>query len=111
MKGRTIVLDHLGDRESAALMVDGKLQDLLIDNDSAPRPGAIFRAVCDRPIKGQGGMMLRLPDGETAFLRQGKGLKPGQSMLVQVTGYADEGKAVPVSPRKNNPGTGRRPSR
>jgi len=99
MKGRMIVLDHLGDREAAALMVDGKLTDLLVDDDSAPRPGAIFRAVCDRPIKGMGGMMLRLPDGETAFLRQAKGLSPGQTLLVQVTGYADDGKAIPVTDR------------
>lgn len=99
MKGRMIVLDHLGDREAAALLVDGKLTDLLVDDDGAPRPGAIYRAVCDRPIKGMGGMMLRLPDGETAFLRQAKGLAPGQPLLVQVTGYADDGKAVPVTDR------------
>ena len=43
--------------------------------------------------------MLRLPDGETAFLRQGKGLSPGQAMLVQVTGYSEDGKAVPVTDR------------
>lgn len=99
MKGRMIVLDDVAGREAAALIVDGKLQDLLVDDDSAPRPGAIFRAVCDRPLKGQGGMILRLPDGDTAFLRQGKGLAPGQPILVQVTGYADDGKAVPVTDR------------
>ena len=99
MKGRTIVLDHLNGLEAAAYLVDGKLDDLLIDDPDAPRPGAIFRAICDRPLKGQGGMMLRLPDGGRAFLRQGKGLRPGQRMLVQVTGYADDGKAVPVTDR------------
>ena len=99
MKGRTIILDHLGELEAAALLVDGRLDDLLIDHADAPRPGAIYRAICDRPIKGQGGMMLRLPDGETAFLRQGKGLRPGQPLLVQVTGYAEDGKAVPVTDR------------
>jgi len=99
MKGRMIVLDHLGGREAAALMVDGRLVDVLVDDDSAPRPGAIYRAICDRPLKGQGGMMVRLTDGETGFLRHGKGLAPGQSLLVQVTGYADDGKAVPVTDR------------
>lgn len=99
MKGRMIVLDHVAGREAAALLVDGKLQDLMIDDDEAPRPGAIFRAICDRPLKGQGGMMLKLPEGETAFLRQGKGLAPGQAILVQVTGYADGGKAIPVTDR------------
>ncbi len=99
MKGRMIILDHIGDLEAAALMVDGKLDDLLLDVDDAPRPGAIYRGICDRPIKGQGGMMLRLPEGETAFLRQGKGLRPGQPLLVQVTGYAEDGKAIPVTDR------------
>lgn len=100
MKGRTIILDRIAGHEAAALMVDGKLDDLLIeDNGDAPRPGAIFRAICDRPLKGQGGMMLRLPDGASGFLRQGKGLKPGMAMLVQVTGYAEAGKAVPVTDR------------
>ena len=99
MKGRMIVLDHVAGREAAALLIDGKVQDLLVDDDSAPRPGAIYRAICDRPLKGQGGMILRLPDGDTAFLRQGKGLAPGQAILVQVTGYADDGKAVPVTDR------------
>ena len=95
MKGRTIILDHLGETEAAALMVDGKLDDLLIDSD-APRPGTIYRAIADRPVKGQGGMFLKTPDG-SAFLRQIKGLAPGQPILVQVTGYAEPGKAIPVT--------------
>jgi len=97
MKGRRIVLDTLNGCEAAALMVDGKLDDLLIDDPDQIRPGAIFRAICDRPLKGQGGMILRLPDGDRAFLRHAKGLAPGQPLLVQVTGHADEGKAVPVT--------------
>ncbi len=99
MKGRLILLDHIGTVEAACILVDGKLDDLLIDTSDVPRPGAIFRGICDRPIKGQGGMMLRLPGGETGFLRHGKGLRPGQPLLVQVTGYAEGGKAVPVTDR------------
>lgn len=99
MKGRTIVLDHIEGMEVAALLVDGRLDDLVVDQSDAPRPGSIFRAICDRPLKGQGGMMLRLPDGETAFLRAGKGLRPGQALLVQVTGYGQAGKAIPVTDR------------
>ncbi|MDF3415784.1 ribonuclease G [Sulfitobacter sp. M57] len=95
MKGRTIILDHLGEVEAAALMVDGKLDDLLIDSD-APRPGTVYRAIADRPVKGQGGMFLKTPDG-SAFLRQIKGLAPGQPILVQVTGFAEPGKAIPVT--------------
>ncbi len=76
-------------------MVDGQLDDLLIDAD-APRPGTVYRAIADRPVKGQGGMFLKTPDGP-AFLRQVKGLSPGQPLLVQVTGYAEPGKALPVT--------------
>ncbi|VAV88643.1 Ribonuclease, Rne/Rng family, partial [hydrothermal vent metagenome] len=85
MKGRTIALDHLNGLPAAALMVDGRLNDLLLSND-APRPGAIYRAIADRPVKGQGGMFVRTPDGP-GFLRQTKGLAPGDSLLVQITGY------------------------
>jgi Ribonuclease G/E len=99
MKGRMIVLDHLHGREAAALMVDGRLDDLLIDDPAAPRIGAVYRAICDRALKGQGGMMLRLPEGGTAWLRQAKGLAPGEPLLVQVTSVAEPGKAVPVTDR------------
>ena len=95
MKGRQVVLDHVGGREAAALMVDGRLDDLLIDSD-APRPGAIYRARADRPVKGMGGMFLTTPDGP-AFLRQVRGISPGQPLLVQVTGHAEPGKAIPVT--------------
>ena len=95
MKGRQIILDHINGREAAALMVDGQLDDLLIEGD-APRVGTIYRAVADRPVKGQGGMFLKTPDG-AAFLRQVKGLAPGDQILVQVTGIAEPGKAIPVT--------------
>lgn len=99
MKGRTVILDELNGRRAAALMVDGRLEDLLVDPpEGIPAPGAIFRAVVDRQVKGQGGVFLKLPDG-TAFLRHAKGLSPGQDLLVQVTGHADPGKAVPVTPK------------
>ncbi len=97
MKGRTIILDHIQGREASALMVDGILDDFLIATD-APAPGTIYRARADRPVKGQGGMFLSTPDGP-AFLRQVKGLAPGVTLLVQVTGYAEPGKAIPVTNR------------
>ena len=71
MKGRVIVLDTWGERQAAALVVDGVLQDLAIDPaDDAPLPGAIYRGTVDRPVKGQGGVFLRLPGGQPGFLRQ-----------------------------------------
>jgi Ribonuclease G/E len=95
MKGRTIILDQLNGRDAAALMVDGTLEDLLVQG-TAPTPGTVYRARADRPVKGQGGMFLATPDGP-AFLRQVKGLAPGAMLMVQVTGYAEPGKAIPVT--------------
>ena len=84
MKGRVVALGQLGGREAAALIEDGQLSDLLVDSDQ-PRPGTIYRAVIERPVKGQGGLFVRTPDGN-GFLRQVKGLSAGASILVQVTG-------------------------
>ena len=95
MKGREVILGQVGAREAAALYVDGVLDDLLVDSD-APRPGTIYRAKATRPVKGQGGMFFDTPDG-SAFLRGAKGLAPGEMHLVQVSGYAERGKAIPVT--------------
>lgn len=99
MKGRIVVLDKIGDQEAAALIVDGVLEDLAIDPATdAPLPGAIYRAVADRPVKGQGGLFVKLPEG-SGFLRQTAGIAPGDRLLVQVTGPAEMGKATPVTTR------------
>jgi Ribonuclease G/E len=100
MKGRVVILDEIEGRSAAALVVDGRLEELAIDPaDDTPLPGAIYRAVADRPMKGQGGMFLRLPGGQSGFLRQTGGIAPGQRLLVQVTGPAEPGKALPVTTR------------
>ena len=101
MKGRQVVLGEIFGREAAALMVDGRLEDLRIDPAGATplAPGAICRSRVDRLVKGQGGVFLRLPDGARGFLRDRSGLREGQSLLVQVSGCAEPGKAIPVSAR------------
>ncbi|HHL20614.1 MAG TPA: ribonuclease G, partial [Aliiroseovarius sp.] len=99
MKGRVIALDVLAGRKVAALVEDGVLEDLLVSDDTPLAPGAICRAICARPMKGQGGMMVDLPGGARGYLRKGKGLKTGAAVLVQVTGRAEDGKALPVSER------------
>lgn len=99
MKGRVIALGEVDGRGAAALIVDGTVEDLLIDPaGETPVPGAIYRAAADRPLKGQGGMILRLGGGQ-GFFRNAKGLKPGQMLTVQVTSIAEPGKAPPVSDR------------
>ena len=96
MRGRQVVLDRIGGVEAAALLVDGRLEDFLLDAPDRPRPGAVFGAVVDRTMAGQGGAMLHLGAGLTGYLRRADGLDPGHYLAVQVTGYAEEGKAVPV---------------
>ena len=99
MTGRIVLLDMLKSRPAAALVVDGQLVDLAVDPaGDAPLPGAIYRAVADRPMKGQGGMFVKLPEG-SGFLRQTAGIAPGQRVLVQITGPAEAGKAYPVTTR------------
>jgi len=99
LTSRIVLLDTLKDRPAAALLVDGKLEDLAIDPLSdAPLPGAIYRAIADRPVKGQGGLFVKLPEG-SGFLRQTAGIAPGQRLLVQITGPAEAGKAYPVTTR------------
>jgi Ribonuclease G/E len=98
MKGRVIALDEIAGRRAAALVVDGVLQDLAIDGTDEFQPGAIFRGVVDRPMKGQGGVFVKLPGG-MGFLRQVSGLAPGQRVICQVSGASEQGKAVPVTLR------------
>lgn len=97
MKGTTILLDEINGREAAGLIVDGVLEDLLIDSD-APPLGTIYRARVDRLVKGQGGVFLKSPDGNL-YLRGAKGLATGDMLLVQVSGFAEAGKAIPVTQR------------
>lgn len=101
MKGCQIVLGEVFGRNAAALMQDGRLEDLIIDTSALTPlgPGAICRARVDRLVKGQGGVFLRLPDGARGYLRDRSGLREGQSLLVQVSGGAEESKAIPVISR------------
>ncbi|SUZ32866.1 Ribonuclease G [Roseibaca ekhonensis] len=100
MKGSVIALDQIGERQAAALMVDGLLDDFLIDPPEwVIPPETLFRGKLGRPMKGMGGVFVDLPGGQSGFLRQTKGLRPGDPVLVQVTGLAEQGKAVPVTTR------------
>ena len=95
MKGRVIILDHHKGRQVAALLANGRLDDICFETDE-PRPGTIYRAIAERPIKGLGGLFVQTPDGP-GFLRNAKGLSPGQTVLVQLTAYTEPGKALPVT--------------
>ncbi|MDR7125810.1 ribonuclease E/G [Pseudotabrizicola sp. 4114] len=99
MKGRVVIVDEIDGRQVAGLVVDGRLEELSVDPEGdAVLPGAIYRAIADRPVKGQGGIFVKLPEG-SGFLRQISGIAPGQRLLVQVSGPAESGKAIPVTAR------------
>ncbi|MEO0945690.1 MAG: ribonuclease E/G [Pseudomonadota bacterium] len=99
MKGSVVIFDTLAGRPAAARMVDGRLHDLLVDPpDDVIRPGTIYRARAKRQMKGQGGMVMETPDGPL-FLRGVKGVSEGETLLVQVSSYAEDGKASPCSAR------------
>lgn len=94
-----ILIDKTEHGTAAAIWDDGKVQDLLVDapqDDVTPKPGAIYRAIVDKPIKGMNGAMVRLADGQQGFLRDTKGLAPGKAILCQVSTYAEAGKSAPV---------------
>ena len=99
MIGSAISMDRIFGRQAAARIVDGELDDLLLDPpDDRMRPGAIYRAKAGRPLKGQGGMILETPDGPL-FLRHAKGVAQGDTVLVQVSTYAEREKAAPATHR------------
>ena len=97
MKGRQAILGHLNGMKIAALMVDGRLEDVFVPA-LEPAAGAIYRGVVDRPMKGMGGAMVKLPRG-MAFVRHGKGLAAGQTVTVQITTHAEPEKAAPATTR------------
>lgn len=101
MKGRQILMGQIFGRDSAVLLVDGQLEDLSIDpGELVPfAPGTILRGKVNRLVKGQGGVFVTLPGGESGYLRDRAGLAEGQAVLVQVSGVAEPGKAVPLTSR------------
>jgi len=103
VKGRRIAIERLADgRSRAGLIVDGRLEDLLIDpppGEPRPQPGAIHLAQVDRMVPGLGAAFVRLGDGAMGYLREAKGLSEGARLPVQVVSYAEAGKASPVTRR------------
>lgn len=75
MSGILVVTDHVAGRPAAALIVDGRLEDLRIDPEGDDLlPGAICRATADRPMKGLGGLFVKLPGGAQGFCARPRAL-------------------------------------
>lgn len=101
MKGeRLIAIEHADSGLSrAALLVDGRLQDLLLDSpDDDLAPEAIHWARVDRVVPAMGAAFVKLAGGTRGWLRSTK-VKPGAMVIVQVQRWAEPGKAVPVTER------------
>ena len=98
MKGRVVALDNLGGRPAAALLIDGRLEDFLQDPmpEDGPAPETIVRARLMRQLFGRGPWLVELPGKRTGLAKGIKRAGPGDFSLVQVAGFADPGKAVPV---------------
>lgn len=102
MKGRVIVLDMPEDRGFAAALVEnGTLEDLILDpplRTQSARPGDVWMTRITRKLPGAGGAFCVLGD-EEGYLREAKGLKAGDKLLVQVVSVPEPGKAPTVTPR------------
>ncbi|MEM6549943.1 MAG: ribonuclease E/G [Pseudomonadota bacterium] len=102
MKGRVVLIELQDGQSRAALVVDGVLEDLLIDpqpKDTVPRPGAVYWATVDRIAPKLGGAFVKLGHREVGYLRFSKELQFKSDILVQVTGCAEPGKAAPITQR------------
>lgn len=92
MKGRVILLS----RGHAALVVNGRLEDLLLETGDVS-VGDVYRAEIERVLpKGAGAFVTLGKDRPRGFLR---GTVPEGAFLAQVTGIPEPGKAIPVSER------------
>ncbi len=103
MSGREILIGPgPGGGGAAALFVDGRIEDLILDpppGDTTPRPESVHLARVDRAAKGLGGAFVRLGGGATGFLRGRSAPAPGARLLVQVSAWAEPGKAPPLGAR------------
>ncbi|MEM7056326.1 MAG: ribonuclease E/G [Pseudomonadota bacterium] len=101
MKGRVLAIDMPSGRASqAALIVDGRVEDLLMDSASEttqPDIDAVSWARVDRVLPNGAGAFVQLAQDQMGFLREAKGLKAENGVLVQVIGLPEPGKAAPVT--------------
>ncbi len=100
---RIIAIEPRAEGAMVALVVDGRLEDLLIDPpaaDTAPQMEEIHRVRVRRLIPKQGGAMVKLEDGLSGYLRDTSGLEEGALMIAQVSGMVEPGKAVPMTSRR-----------
>ncbi len=86
----------------AALVSEGRLDDLMIDGPEGegPRAEEIHRVRIRRALPKQGGAVVKMAGGAEGFLREAPEAEEGALVLAEVTGWAEPGKAVPLSARR-----------
>ncbi len=97
---RRILLDRRAGRRIAALLVGGRLRDLLVETRATPAPGEIWAARVDKPASraAGGGAFLDL-GAARAFLPGGEGLAPGDAVKIEIRRAAEDEKAATASLR------------
>ena len=98
-----IIAIEPGPPAKVALIVDERLEDLLVDppqGDKTPMPEEIHRVRVRRVIAKQGAAHVKLGDGGKGFLREAKGVREGDLVIAQITGYAEPGKGAPMTARR-----------
>lgn len=102
MKGRVIAIDTPKDRGfAAALMVDGRLEDLILDppkGASLPNAGDICVVRVQRRLP-KSGAFCEMAGGHEGYLREAREVSEGDRILAQVVSLPEPGKAVTLSTR------------
>lgn len=100
-RGRILAIEP-GPPAMAALIVDGRLDDLLIDGpaEAGPSPEEIWRLRVRKVLPRQGGALLKLPGGGEGWLREAPEAREGELVLAEATGRAEPGKAVDFTGRR-----------
>lgn len=96
-----LVFDHIGEASAAALVVNGQLDDLLVDpppGQGRPAPGAICVVRVARKLPNSGAF-CEMAGGAQGFLRDAKGVGQGDRILAQVVSFPEPGKAVTLTRR------------
>ncbi len=104
---REILLFAEREREWAALLESGRLEDLIAEDSGqyeGPRQGEICAGRVNRLAPGGRVAFLDLGDDRSGMLGQAQGLEPGDRILVQVDRYAIDGKSARVREAVSLPG-------
>lgn len=102
-----VLLFAEGDREWAALLKGGRLEDLVAEDGGGfrgPRRGAVHVGRVDRLSPGGRVAFVDLGGGQSGMLTAAAGLDAGDRLLLQVDRYAVEDKAPRVTEAVSAPG-------